>query len=302
MRRGWARTSRWIRRVRDVFREDPHEPLPREWVVLAMLISAAATWLGVSRDPHSYNPLLRLSADDFVLNILAAVALVGPSLLLTNVVARRFAFNRRTLAASGSLASLLTRLEQLSEGVHAAHWAVMNLRGERAIDPVPTLHHSTFARNGACLLRYLSATRASLAAFPCGNSKHDEPIGTSVSREEEKELVIINGWPSVGMVMQVGAELRELASRFDVPQVDFPALSALTACLEDVHAVCRASHDSDGVRLLRDRKPLAGGYLTWPEEYAAAAAGLATSIADLVLTISAMLPGHMRVPTAASRR
>ena len=74
----------WLSRSwRRVFDERPGDPLPMQAIVVAIAGSVVATIAGAL-----------LGGMGFLINILAAIALLGPSLVITNILARNWKLNR----------------------------------------------------------------------------------------------------------------------------------------------------------------------------------------------------------------
>src|SRR3954453_12866550 len=79
-------------RIVRMFTERPDDPLPLEWIAGACVASVGAfTWGWL------------LGSWGFFQNVLASIALLGPGLFLTNVVARNWRFS---IAAKGKRAGL----------------------------------------------------------------------------------------------------------------------------------------------------------------------------------------------------
>jgi hypothetical protein len=87
-----------IHAARRALQEHDDEVLPRELIAAALVLSAAAIVLGLNADDQSAHILWRMVADGFVLNVLSNVALVGPSLVIANIVVARWR-RRRQLSA-----------------------------------------------------------------------------------------------------------------------------------------------------------------------------------------------------------
>lgn len=92
-----------VRAGRQMFREHDDEVLPRELIVLALALSMAATVLGLNSEEHSNLMIWRIAADGFVLNTLSNLALVGPSLVIANVVVARWRRRRQIKAVLPAL-------------------------------------------------------------------------------------------------------------------------------------------------------------------------------------------------------
>lgn len=66
-------------RIEGGLKERPGDPLPLTWVMVAMMISGLAMAVGALR-----------GVDDFLMNVTANLALLGPGLFITNVLARNW--------------------------------------------------------------------------------------------------------------------------------------------------------------------------------------------------------------------
>ena len=107
MRRLWRGPTLAIR-IRRLFQEHPDDPLPREWIAVALLASIGAGVLGGIKGGWS-----------FWENVLASVVLLGPGLLLTNVVATRWRTRRRAVEIQPILNSLGRSLTPFLAGLSA---------------------------------------------------------------------------------------------------------------------------------------------------------------------------------------
>ncbi len=84
----WATGARalWLR----AFRERPDDPLPMEAVAIAIVTSIGAIIAALTIDGRDFRGY------DFVINLLASISLLGPGLLITNVLARNWRHKRHT--------------------------------------------------------------------------------------------------------------------------------------------------------------------------------------------------------------
>lgn len=82
-----------------VFTERPEDTLPLEWIAGALLLSVGALVWG-----------WRLGGSAFLQNELAALVLVGPGLLLTNVIAVRLQIRRRSADRASHVAATVAAL------------------------------------------------------------------------------------------------------------------------------------------------------------------------------------------------
>src|SRR4051794_24659832 len=107
----WMGARLWVkiksalgRTYRLLTSEHPDDPLPREWIRVALLLSAVAVWLGLKAAPG-----------DFSLNILANLSLLGPGLILTNIIAARWKSRRREVAIDLALDAVCDRIRPLAK-------------------------------------------------------------------------------------------------------------------------------------------------------------------------------------------
>jgi hypothetical protein len=278
-------------RVRELFREDPDELLPREWVAFALLGSAFAVWMGLARDEKSGNPLLRWAADDFLLNVLAGLALVGPGLVLTNVIARRLAAGRRMAQGEKSLDRLLGVGLTVAAGVRVAHVNTLD-EGVRSVGPVPTLNHVSFAENARELLQYLRSMATDLSRLP-RPGESVLPAGSSLHYADESRLVQVQSWPTIDCIAQLTAEIDKLTATFDANTFDREQITHLDEALGRPYVNWQPSSRKDA-RFQLQRSPLEDGMLLSREEYAFAASSLAERALTVVESVIDILPRPVR--------
>lgn len=84
---------------RRVFREQPEDALPREWIALALVLSLGAFVWG-----------LLLDSSALLQSELATLALLGPGLLLTNVIAVQLRNRRRSAQRESRIAATVASL------------------------------------------------------------------------------------------------------------------------------------------------------------------------------------------------
>lgn len=98
--RVWSAVPDQAKRLwQQVFKEQPEDALPREWIAGALVLSIGALALG-----------LWLDSSALLQSELATLALLGPGLLLTNVVAVQLKNRRRSAQRKSRIAATVTSL------------------------------------------------------------------------------------------------------------------------------------------------------------------------------------------------
>ncbi len=135
--------SAW-REVRGVLHLDTasYELLPREWIALAFLLGAAAFWGG-----------WYLGSWGFVENVLAGLVLVGPGLLVTNVLAAKWRRRREletvvlalaaTLQAVAPVFELVIKIAKTVSPRVPARRRLPDFKGHISIDQMNKLLHAS---------------------------------------------------------------------------------------------------------------------------------------------------------------
>jgi hypothetical protein len=109
-------SRRWIvAKWRQLFGERPDDPLPMEAIAVAVAGSVAAMAIALAIDGATFRGY------DFLVNVLASLALLGPGLIVTNVVVRNWRHKRVVLEASPEIAKLLDVMFRFANGMATVH-------------------------------------------------------------------------------------------------------------------------------------------------------------------------------------
>ncbi|WP_378031288.1 hypothetical protein [Actinoplanes sp. GCM10030250] len=268
-----------------LFDEDGDEALPREWILLAVPISAISAGLAVTRDEKSACVIARIAADDFAVNILAALTLLGPGLLLTDVIARRLAGQRRLAAAAPALRKVGRHIDDVFTAIESAVCkppapAMLANDATRTVFRRPELHLNAVAGRFTRLEERLRRTV-------------DEPQTIRqqvVSLEDDLNVVKLDNWPSEAHLAELGRAILEVDSHL-------PGAYSATA-MADVHRAVSAPHavfrirQGNSVQLVAEAAPLAAGTLLTPDTCRAAAIEVSTAILSLLTELNRRLPRH----------
>jgi hypothetical protein len=146
-----------------LFDERPGDALPRELIVMSLVVSAAAAWAGWYIDGWTFRGY------DVTVNVLASFIVLGPGLFVTNILVKRWRDRRDKAELEASIAKPIEWLVTMYEiGIHGALFILNERVPGLALIPPATESGSTTAplRNLQRLIAVLDEGLTALQDHP----------------------------------------------------------------------------------------------------------------------------------------